>query len=141
MKSILYALVALFFVTACSKKNDVIAPSIDSLVGTYDVSRLVVSGSPTPADNQTVIFPRTSGTLTQSARLDVTKLTATTVGIKLAIVTTGSADVVQDIGSVELKGSDLYDGTTKAGTADGSNFNLDIVDGDGSRVQIFSKKR
>ena len=139
MKFISYVGLVLIFATACSKKNDVVALDAAAITGIYDVSRLTISGTGT--DDGEFNYPIKSGSTTRTARLDVSKLTATTVNVKLTISTTGTGDVSQDLGVAELRGTDLYQGGGKAGTADGSTLAIDVTDTSKVRYVVLSKKR
>ncbi|MBO0947265.1 hypothetical protein [Fibrella forsythiae] len=144
MKKVIYLLL---FVTiaACGKKGtDTVAPDAASTVaGTYEVSSLRQTSSggtsvtftlPTSTTNAGVVT-------TLSGQLTTTKKTSTTVGIVFLLKATGQADSPTDLGTFEVKGSDLYSGTTKTGTADGTNLNLDVTDSKGTRAVIVSKKK
>lgn len=139
-KMLCIALVLLL--AACGKKNDTVAPDAAAkIAGTYTVSRFAISG--TGVNDLDIALPR-SGTLngvnvTQSGQLVLTRVTESTVTMSLVVKTTGQADTTDDFGTVDVKGTDLYEGTTKIGTADGTNVNIDAMD-QGTRVIITAKK-
>ncbi|WP_041257659.1 hypothetical protein [Fibrella aestuarina] len=141
MKKILYVAIVVL-IAACGKKNDTVAPDAAAkIAGTYTVSRFALSGS--GANDFDATLPR-SGTIngvnvTQSGQLVITRQNESSVSLSLTVKTTGQADDTTDLGTAEVKGSDLYDGATKIGTADGTNLSIDATD-NGVRVIITAKK-
>ncbi|MEZ0610050.1 hypothetical protein ACAW74_16145 [Fibrella sp. WM1] len=141
MKKLLYIALVLF-IAACGKKNDTVAPDAAAkIAGTYVVSRFAVSG--TGANDFDFKLPQ-SGTLngatvTYSATVVVTKQTETSVSMVLIEKITGQADENTEFGTADIKGSELYQGTTKVGTADGTDLNID-ASGQGIRVIVTAKK-
>ncbi|WP_375448455.1 hypothetical protein [uncultured Fibrella sp.] len=143
MKNVFYLL---FVVTiaACGKKGDDVTPDAASAVaGTYEVSSLKQTSAGGTSITYTLPTSATSGSVvtTLSGQLATTRQTATTIGVVFLIKATGQADAPNDLGTFEVKGSDLYNANTKVGTADGTALNLDVTDSKGTRSIIISKKK
>lgn len=133
MKKLLYISLVLFVVLGCKKSEDVNPQDLAGKVaGTYNVTT-VINGS------TTYNFPVSAGGVTLSAVLVVTKVTDTSVNAVITQKTTGQPDDSDNFGTFDLKGADLYQGSTKYGTADGTNFNIDFTQA-GVRNAILSKR-
>lgn len=143
MKRLLYLSLFVALTTACSKNTTDVAPdAATTIVGTYEVSTLSQTGA---GASMTYALPLTTTsngvTVTLSGQIGVVKKTESTVGMTLTLKTTGQPDNNQDIGTLEIKGTDLYSGTTKVGTADGTNLSLDAANSDGTRAKVVAKKK
>ena len=143
MKRLLYLFLLVALTTACSKNSpDVTPDTATTIAGMYEVSTLSQTGA---GGNMTYTLPLTNTsngvTVTLSGQIGVVKKTETTVGMTLTLKTTGQPDNNQDIGTLEIKGTDLYSGTTKVGTADGTNLILDTANSDGTRAKVVAKKK
>ncbi len=143
MKKAFYLLLVVT-IAACGKKTTDVTPDAATVVaGTYEVSSL----KQTSAGGGTLTFTLPTSTTiagvvtTLSGQLITTKKTAATVGIVFSIKATGQSDSPTDLGTFEVKGTDLYSGTTKVGTGDGTNLSLDVTDNKGTRAVIVSKKK
>ncbi|QJD77219.1 hypothetical protein [Spirosoma rhododendri] len=132
---------------ACSKKDDV-APAIDSatqIAGTYVMNNFRYDSASVSVYNYTLPVSSGSNTLSGTivARRDSASVVYTTYTLKL----TGYPDDNETIGQLKLQGTaapyDLYYGTTKVGTADGSNFTIDFsyTDGGITYRQVISGKK
>lgn len=142
MKKLLFMALALFC-AACGNKGALVAPDAAAkIAGTYSVSRFALSGL--GANDIDLKLPESS-TLnvkpaTRTVNLVVTRQTETTVSMVLIEKVTGQADDRNDFGTAEVKGSELYQGTDKVGTADGTNLNIDASE-QGIRVIIAATKK
>lgn len=139
MQKLILFFAFLFVFSACKKDDDPTpADPITTVSGTYDVSRLQVGAD---AYN----LPLSSGGQTVSATLTAAKGSAdNTVLLSITLRVSGSPDDTSDIGEVEVRGTgnnlELYDGTTKVGTADGTTLNIDATDGT-DRLVIVARKQ
>lgn len=141
LKTWLLLVVLLIGAAACRNKDAVNPDAGARIAGTYAVSRLAITGTGT--DNIDVTLPRTGTlngtTVTQSGQVVVTRSTENTATMNLVLKTTGQADSSEDLGTVEIRGNELYQDNARLGTADGTNLNIDYSEG-GVRVIIVARK-
>ena len=144
MKNTVYILLLFVAVIACGKKENAVSPdAATQIAGTYDAVKMesVASGS---GQSMVLTFPYTDViggmSMTQTAYFVVTRKTASSVGIMSTFKATGMADDVRDLGTFDVKGNDLYSGSTKVGTADGSTMVVSSTEY-GARRTVTAKKR
>jgi hypothetical protein len=124
---------------ACKKSTDPAPLNADRIVGTYTVTRLVID-APGTADDRNLTLPITQGGTTISATFDVAKVAESSVSMTFTLRQTGQGQQVQTIGNfIDLRGNELYEGTQKIGTADGTTLNLDVTD-NGTRTIFEARK-
>lgn len=141
MKKFVLFVLLLVLAAACKKGDEAAPDAAARIAGTYDVSRLSLD-APGTTDDVSVNLPITQNGNTLSATLDVTRVTETTVRLKFTLRITGQPDDPSDLGGdVEVRGNELYEGSTKIGTANGSTLSLDATTDDGIRTVIEAKKR
>ena len=144
MKQVLYLIMLLVMTAACSKKNTDPVPTGATLVaGTYDVSRVTITGA--GASNVDATLPQTAtvngAMVTRSATVEATKFAESVIIARLVFKTTGQPDSITELGNIEVRGAELYQSNGKVGMADGTTFSFDAPGLNGSRLVLISKKR
>lgn len=134
MKNVLIALILLLTVTSClPKKGGKDDPEPD-LAGTYQVSRFVDE-----SQNININLPN-SGV---SAAVIVTRPSDTRLGFRIDVtnngrVTTGTS-ATATIRKASGKDYDILNGSTRVGSVNGTDFNLDYTDR-GDRFALTARK-
>jgi hypothetical protein len=121
----LFVLIPLAF-AACSKSNDAAPDAGTQVAGTYQLN-YIRQDSVNVIDS--LVLPYIVGSTTiASGTIQVSRLTAATdsVGVSLQIQGQNSSSGL-GIVTVQANGNtyDLYDGSSKIGTADGTNISID----------------
>lgn len=141
MKNFFLIILLFVLVAACKKGDDATPDAAARIAGTYDVSRLSID-APGTIDDASYNLPITQSGNTLSATIDVTRVTENTVSLNFTLRITGQPDQPNSLGStLEVRGDELYEGSTKLGTANGSTLSLDATDDDGVRTVIEAKKK
>ena len=131
MKNILIALILLLTVASCIPKKD--KDPEPELAGTYEVRQLT-------SGNQTVSLPLNG----VSAVVIVTRPNDTLITFVLEVRGNGqtersdAADLT--IRKASGKDYDILDGSTRIGSINGTNFNIDGTDDNGDRIAITAQK-
>ena len=140
MKKILLFFFVLVIFAACKKDSDVTpADPVTTVSGTYEINKL-------QQGTQIFVLPITAGNQTVSATLTAAPTTAAnTVSLSVTIRQTGVPDNTETLGEVEVRGSgtnlELYEGTSKVGTADGKNLTIDATQDTGERIVIVAVRK
>lgn len=130
MKNVLIALILLLTVSSClpKKKSD---PEPE-LAGTYQVSRLTSNGTTTNLPMNGV-----------SAIVVVTRSGDTKIDFRIDLINTGKVFGTESASATIQKASgkeyDILDGSTRVGSINGTDFNLDYTDG-GDRFVLIAHK-
>ena len=135
MKNLLLLLCFVSALSACKKDPDPEADAASKVAGTYQMTSVTQNGV-------AVSLPLSQSGVTLSGIVVATRKEANTVTIALTLKQTGQADQTGG-GDLTLAKSgnsyDLMDGTTKVGTADGTNLTLSVSDGSG-QSSIIAKR-
>ncbi len=141
-----YVLFALAMATlaACSKKDDV-APDAGTIVaGTYTLNYFRVDSAGTFQDS--LNLPVTFQGITISGSIIATRISPTVDSLTVILRQTGETDENAPLGRVDLQTNgtahDLYVGSRKVGTSDGTNITIDTDPGQqGGYRYIFRGKK
>ena len=141
MKKTAYLLTFVVGIMACTKPAVEPVPADDGekVAGSYAVSHILYD-APGVDDDSDNLYPLTIAKIIYSAGLEVERIDANSVIIRLVRRETGQKNVVNEVGRPRLRNNTVYSDTTKVGVADGKVLNLDFVNYD-THIIIESRKK
>ncbi len=138
MKNLL-VIFLLALLAACSTKNEVTPDAGSVVAGVYPLSYIRSDSAGVTLYEYNL--PASSGSNSLSGSLTARRDSASVVLLTQTIKLTGYADQTSILGSVNLRsngsGYDMYVGTQKVGTADGTSISIDATQTDVTTGTIY----